>query len=238
MSMIKVPLLLLNAYLSDKAYTQPTAPAHLSELVKDEERARARLSLLFNKLINSIYTSFCIAECAVILASHYPSYQISKTVLSALVFTGSDQTLSRLQPTNGFIAGTILAFTGAIIRIICFRELGRFFTFLVSIRKDHKLITTGLYRYVRHPSYTGSLIHVIGAPMCHLSAGSWLMECGAFKSPVVVLLGLFWLSFAVTRCIYLVMRMKEEDEALRKEFGQQWDVWAAKVPYRVIPGFF
>jgi len=186
-----------------------------------------------------IYTSFCIAECAVILASHYPSHQISQTVLSALVFTSSDQTtLARLQPTNAFIAGTILVFTGAIIRILCFRKLGRLFTFEISILKEHKLITTGLYRYVRHPSYTGSVIHIIGAPMCHLSAGSWLMECGALKSPVVVLLGLFWLSLAVTRAVYLVIRSKAEDEVLRKEFGKQWDVWAAKVPYRVIPGFF
>jgi len=79
---------------------------------------------------------------------------------------------------------------------------------------------------------------MIGAPMCHLSAGSWLMECGARSNPVVVLLGLFWLFFAVTRCIYVVIRTKAEDEALRKEFGKQWDVWAAKVPYRVIPGLF
>jgi len=236
--MIKLPLLLLNAYLSDKVYTPPTAPPSQSEIVKDEDRARAHLSPLFSKIINLPYTLFCIAECAVILASHYPSHWTSQTVLSALVFTGSDQTtLASLQVTNGFVAGTIRVFTGAIIRILCFRELGRLFTFDVTIRKGHKLITTGLYRYVRHPSYTGSLIHMIGAPMCHLSAGSWLTECGAVRNPVVVLLGLFWLFSAVTRCIYLVIRSKEEDEVLRKEFGKQWGVWAAEVPYRIIPGF-
>jgi hypothetical protein len=38
MSMIKVPLLLLNAYLSDRAYTAPTSPPN-NELVKDGEKA-------------------------------------------------------------------------------------------------------------------------------------------------------------------------------------------------------
>jgi protein-S-isoprenylcysteine O-methyltransferase Ste14 len=159
-------------------------------------------------------------------------------VLSALVSTGSDQTaLARLYPTNAFIAGTILAFTGAIIRILCFRELGRLFTFDFCIRKDHKLITTGPYGYVRHPSYSGSLMHLIGALMCHLSAGSWLTECGALRNPIVVVSGLFWLFIAASRTIYAVIRSKEEDEGLRKEFGKQWDAWAARVNYRVIPGF-
>jgi len=52
--MIKVPLLLLNAYLSDKVYTPPTAPPSQSEFVNDKERVVARVTMLVYKLILNV----------------------------------------------------------------------------------------------------------------------------------------------------------------------------------------
>lgn len=36
----------------------------------------------------------------------------------------------------------------------------------------------------------------------------------------------------------LLARMSKEDEALKKTFGSSWTEWAAKVPYKLIPGLF
>lgn len=33
-------------------------------------------------------------------------------------------------------------------------------------------------------------------------------------------------------------RMKMEDAALRAQFGKEWDDWAKRVPYSVIPGIY
>lgn len=40
--------------------------------------------------------------------------------------------------------------------------LGRYFTVNVAITEGHRLVVTGPYRYVRHPSYTGLLITFLG----------------------------------------------------------------------------
>ena len=40
--------------------------------------------------------------------------------------------------------------------------LGRFFTYDVTIQPGHRVVTSGPYRWVRHPSYTGGLLGLLG----------------------------------------------------------------------------
>ena len=49
------------------------------------------------------------------------------------------------------------------------------FTFEMSIRKDHMLITSGPYGVVRHPGYTGFLLVVIGMLLLHASEVRFLL---------------------------------------------------------------
>jgi protein-S-isoprenylcysteine O-methyltransferase len=49
-------------------------------------------------------------------------------------------------------------------------HLGRFFTTNVAIAKDHHLVNSGPYRFLRHPSYSGSLLAVFGFT---LSFANW-----------------------------------------------------------------
>ena len=58
--------------------------------------------------------------------------------------------------------GLIFIVSGVVIRIIAIRTLGIFFTVNLAIRNDQKLIKKGLYKFIRHPSYTGSLLSFIG----------------------------------------------------------------------------
>jgi protein-S-isoprenylcysteine O-methyltransferase Ste14 len=48
------------------------------------------------------------------------------------------------------------------IRFAAIRTLGKFFTVDLAIKNDHRLIKNGLYKYIRHPSYTGSLLSFLG----------------------------------------------------------------------------
>lgn len=114
------------------------------------------------------------------------------------------------------------------------------FTFELSLRKDHQLITSGPYSVVRHPSYTGGALALLGALSCYTSPGSWFIECsGLFPSSWTgsVVLSC-WLIAILIAWLVVSPRLKKEDAMLKKQFGSQWDTWAANVPYRLIPGVY
>ena len=58
--------------------------------------------------------------------------------------------------------GFLLYVFGGVLRLAPVFVLGRRFSGLVAIQPDHRLVTEGLYRVIRHPSYLGLLITVLG----------------------------------------------------------------------------
>jgi protein-S-isoprenylcysteine O-methyltransferase Ste14 len=70
-----------------------------------------------------------------------------------------------------FCAGLITLVAGSLLRRHCFRELGKFFTGAVTIQANHRVVDTGAYRWVRHPSYTAALLLTLGIG---LAMGNWL----------------------------------------------------------------
>jgi protein-S-isoprenylcysteine O-methyltransferase len=70
-----------------------------------------------------------------------------------------------------YLAGLFLFGVGVILRWYSIIHLGRFFTVDVAIAKEHRVIDSGPYRFVRHPSYTGALVAFIGFGLC---LGNWL----------------------------------------------------------------
>ncbi len=70
-----------------------------------------------------------------------------------------------------FFVGAITLVAGSLLRRHCFRELGKFFTGAVTIQVDHRVVDTGAYRWVRHPSYTAALLMTLGIA---LAMGNWL----------------------------------------------------------------
>jgi len=52
---------------------------------------------------------------------------------------------------------------------MCYRTLGRHFTFQLSIKRNHTLVKDGPYAVVRHPGYTGYLLMVLGMLIWFLS---------------------------------------------------------------------
>jgi protein-S-isoprenylcysteine O-methyltransferase Ste14 len=65
-------------------------------------------------------------------------------------------------PTVWFCVGLLTLIAGSLLRRHCFRVLGGFFTAAVTIRDDHRVIDTGAYRWVRHPSYSAAFLLVLG----------------------------------------------------------------------------
>ena len=71
--------------------------------------------------------------------------------------------------------GVLLFFTGLLLRWFSIIYLGRFFTVNVAIAKDHRVIDTGPYRYIRHPSYTGALMAFVGFALCLSNIASFFI---------------------------------------------------------------
>jgi protein-S-isoprenylcysteine O-methyltransferase Ste14 len=92
--------------------------------------------------------------------------------------------------------------------------LGRFYSADVTIQKDHRLITTGLYRYIRHPRYLGTLLVAIGLSLLFRS---WI---GLAAS--ILFLGV------------LLFRINDEETLMQAEFGSDWEAYCRR-SWRMIP---
>ncbi len=86
-----------------------------------------------------------------------------------LAFTGYGAVPSSL----GFVSwgGLVLIASGLVIRLIAIRTLAEQFTYTVKIVDNHRLITSGIYRHIRHPSYLGQALIFLG---CGMALANWI----------------------------------------------------------------
>jgi protein-S-isoprenylcysteine O-methyltransferase Ste14 len=113
--------------------------------------------------------------------------------------------------------GVALFAAGGALRIWPVFVLDRRFSGLVAIQPGHTLVTSGVYRLVRHPSYLGLLVNSLG----------WGLT---FRSAVGVLL-------AVLMIPPLLGRIRAEERLLRAQFGDEYDAYCARTA-RLIPGIY
>jgi protein-S-isoprenylcysteine O-methyltransferase len=114
--------------------------------------------------------------------------------------------------------GIVLTLGGLAIRWYSIIYLGRYFTVNVAIATDHKLIDTGPYRAVRHPSYTGALLAFLGLAICMQNWASLL----------ILMTG------ATAAFLY---RIRVEERALTGAFGDRYRQYQQRTA-RLIPGMY
>ena len=169
-----------------------------------------------------------------ILAQEFPS-PLSDAILSALFSDPS--AADRLQLSPLYLLGVVLLVVGAAMRQVCYDALGRFFTFQLAVFKEHKLVTRGPYSLVRHPSYTAFLVARAGLSVVQVFPGSYVFESGLLSTHwwTAITIGLWeaWILSIVFEIV--VLRIPREDAVLKTEFGREWEVWAEKTPYRLVP---
>ncbi len=73
--------------------------------------------------------------------------------------------------TSVFFVGITLMLAGVAFRFYAMWVLGRFFTYDVAVQAGQTVVEAGPYRYIRHPSYTGALITLVGLG---LALGNWV----------------------------------------------------------------
>jgi len=94
------------------------------------------------------------------------------TVGYALSFSIGATRTGRMNHWDAFFAvEVVLALTGLMIRVGSILTLGQYFTYSVAQAENHKLIETGLYKFIRHPGYLGQLMIFAGIS---ISLSNWL----------------------------------------------------------------
>lgn len=179
-----------------------------------------------------VFWTYALCEALSVLANAYPSPEAT-SMLSWLARDPQGATNIRVTPV--WLAGCALMCIGQAFRIACHHTLGKFFTWELTVKSDHKLMTTGPYAIVRHPSYTGMFVGIIGASLCQLGPGSWARECGWLGTTTGKIITGVWMSYLVGVVVMLTSRVPVEDRVLRKEFGEEWEAWTKKTPYALIP---
>jgi protein-S-isoprenylcysteine O-methyltransferase Ste14 len=119
---------------------------------------------------------------------------------------------------GALVVGLSLMLLGEGLRIAALRTLGRFFTMRVAVLEGHRVVRDGLYRWVRHPAYTGWFLLALGV--------------GIFFGSLVGVLG--------TSLFVLVLgwRVKVEEAALLEQLGDEYRRYMSEVRSRFVPGVF
>jgi protein-S-isoprenylcysteine O-methyltransferase Ste14 len=115
-------------------------------------------------------------------------------------------------------AGAVITVAGTALRVWSMRTLGDYFTRVVHVSPDQKVVESGPYRLLRHPSYTGAALAALGVG---LSMGN------------VVTLLLIVLPFVIG----VSYRIRVEERALAETIGEPYRAYMKRTK-RLIPYVF
>lgn len=115
-------------------------------------------------------------------------------------------------------SGIIVVVLGVAVRWQAVRTLGRFFTMNVAIRTGHEIVERGLYRWVRHPSYSGLLLSCLGVG---IGLGNWASVMLALGGPALVVL----------------YRICIEERILCESFPEEYPAYMRRTK-RLVPGVY
>ncbi|XP_043706330.1 protein-S-isoprenylcysteine O-methyltransferase A-like [Telopea speciosissima] len=109
--------------------------------------------------------------------------------------------------------GLALVLIGEVIRKAAVITADRAFTHMIKVRHEdqHELVTHGIYRFVRHPGYSGFFIWAIGTQ---------IMLC----NPICIV------TFMLVTWRFFSTRIRYEEYYLRQFFGSQYEEYSRRVP--------
>jgi protein-S-isoprenylcysteine O-methyltransferase Ste14 len=116
------------------------------------------------------------------------------------------------------ITAVILIITAIVIRWTAILSLGKAFSANVAIRDSQTVYRKGLYKFVRHPSYSGLLLVFVAIA---LHERNWLAAAVVIVLPTLALL----------------YRIHVEEQALRQAFGEEYESYC-NTTKRLIPGIY
>jgi protein-S-isoprenylcysteine O-methyltransferase Ste14 len=119
-------------------------------------------------------------------------------------------------PVYLVITGDVFAALGFFIVFLVFKE-NSFTSAIIEIAENQKVISTGPYKFVRHPMYSGALLLLVFTPLA---------------------LGSFWsFPFVIFMIMIIIYRLLDEEKFLSKNLAG-YEAYCQKTRYRLIPGIW
>jgi protein-S-isoprenylcysteine O-methyltransferase Ste14 len=114
--------------------------------------------------------------------------------------------------------GLVIIASGVGLRRSAARALGRQFTVRLSIFDRHQLVSTGPYRWLRHPNYVGLMLIALGTATM-------------VRSPLAALVAVgLWLPITL-------LQIRGEERVLRRHLDTAYDDYARR-SWRLLPGIY
>jgi protein-S-isoprenylcysteine O-methyltransferase Ste14 len=98
------------------------------------------------------------------------------------------------------------------------RDLGRFWSVTLEIRQTHQLVTSGVYRYIRHPMYAAFFLWALAQA---LLLPNWIAGLAGIAA------------FGNLFCF----RIRREERMMEATFGDAYRAYASRT-WRLVPGMF
>jgi protein-S-isoprenylcysteine O-methyltransferase len=118
-------------------------------------------------------------------------------------------------PVATVIVGIVMLLAGGVLRRYCFNTLGTSFTGAVVVKPDQQVIQHGVYRLVRHPSYTAALLMFTGVGV---ALGNWISVAVLF----------------LAHCVLYGARVSVEEKAFLTTLGEPYREYMSRTK-RFIP---
>ncbi|KAG7097962.1 hypothetical protein E1B28_005273 [Marasmius oreades] len=237
-AIVKITLIIFSAILFDRCYVPPIGNPEISLPPPLKSSFFVKREWFLNCIVVYYFPVQRMAYLAITL--YELKFIITQLHTSPDLLSNSTHTISTsLYPWLPLI-GLIIAIAGGLIRLSCYRALGKDFSFnvLVTESPSDKLVTSGPYSLIRHPSYTGIIALSAGLIMYFLSPGSWIRESGLLDHPLGRTVIYVWVVVVNYVNVMLIMRTPEEDRQLQRKFGEEWEEWEMNVRSKLVPGVY
>ncbi|KAF9043384.1 hypothetical protein BJ165DRAFT_1405702 [Panaeolus papilionaceus] len=234
MDLLKLPFIVTLVYAVNFAGRPPVSPSNPKPIYKREPE-RPLYERVFAH-VGPILT-LCLWIESIIEVAFILLCGVSTSWVSGSSGILTCETNTRYRISANYIVGWVLIICGTVLRKACYKELGRLFTFVIGIQKDHRLVTTGPYSVVRHPAYAAFVLINAGLMLVHVDhqpvpVSHWTVE--AF----MCFYDWFYIAVSAAATVFLLGRAEPEEKELRDEFGDAWVRWAKRVPYKFVPGIW
>jgi len=111
--------------------------------------------------------------------------------------------------------GFVLFSSGIYIRHVSMKELKNHFSYSLKVDEGHALVTTGIYRKLRHPSYSGMIMLSLSIPLIFTSISGFIL-------------------ISLSTIPHILIRIMDEEKILKGGLGEKY-VDYMKTTKRLIP---